>query len=64
MSILLNDILNIKDLDNVKIRFVLTNNIVDPLELFKNDKDSLLDWQFWNTPKENHLRKEKLLLDL
>lgn len=52
MAILLNDVLNIEDLDNVKIRFVLTNRIVDPLELFKSDKDSLMNWQFWNYSKK------------
>ncbi len=56
MSILLNDILNIKDLDNVKIRFVLAHKTEDPLELFKSDKESLLNWQFWNYSKRKSFK--------
>lgn len=46
MPILINDILNFENLANVKVRFVKTNNIVDPIMLFKEDRKTLLDWQF------------------
>ena len=48
MTILLNDILNLKDLENTKIRFVKGNGIDDPLDLFKHDRKALLNWQFYN----------------
>lgn len=56
MSILINDILNLQDIDNVKFRFVKTNNIVDPIVLFKEDRKSLLDWQFWNYAKKKSFK--------
>ena len=52
MMILLNDILNLKDLENTKIRFVVPNLTVDPIELFKNDRKELLNWLFWNYGKK------------
>ena len=48
MTILLNDILNLKNLENTKIRFIPKNRYEDPLKLFKRDKKTLLNWQFWN----------------
>ena len=48
MTILLNDILNLKDLESTKIRFVKGNGIDDPLDLFKRDRKALLNWQFYN----------------
>ena len=51
MTILLNDILNLKDLENTKIRFVKGNGIDNPLDLFKRDRKALLNWQFWNYSK-------------
>ena len=43
MTILINDILNLKKLENTKIRFVVPNLTVDPIELFKNDRKELLN---------------------
>jgi hypothetical protein len=48
MTILLNDILNLKDLENTKIRFLPKNRIQDPLKLFKHDRKELFKSQFWN----------------
>lgn len=53
MSILLNDILKINDLSNVKVRFNQSNKSdFDPIKLFKEDKQSLLNGQFWNYSKQ------------
>ena len=51
MTILINDILKLKDLENTKIRFVKGNGIDDPKELFKHDRKALLNWQFYNYSK-------------
>lgn len=51
MAIYLNDILRFKNLNNVKIRFNKSNNIADPIEVFKEDRKSLLNWQFHNYSK-------------
>ncbi len=56
MTILLNDILNLKDLENTKIRFVKGNGIDDPKELFKRDRKALLNWQFYNYSKRKAFR--------
>ena len=62
MTILLNDILNLKDLENTKIRFVKGNGIDDPKELFKRDKKALLNWQFYNYSKSIKLLRSVQLL--
>jgi hypothetical protein len=49
MSILLNDILNLSNLANVKIRFNTKNDTGhDPILFFKENNQRLLDGQFWN----------------
>lgn len=48
MEILLNDVLKIVDLDNTKIRFNQSNGISNPLLFYKENKQELLHWQFWN----------------
>jgi len=62
MSILINDILKLEDLNNVKIRFVKTNNIIDPIVLFKDDRKSLLDWQFWNYAKKKSFKVGEIVI--
>ena len=62
MAIFINDILNLDDLDNIKIRFVKGNNITDPLELFKKDRKSLLDWQFWNYSKQKSFKEGQITI--
>ena len=51
--ILLNDILNLQNLDNVKVRFnLMFADNWTPIEIFKNqDFDILLDGQYWNYKK-------------
>ena len=48
MTILLNDILNLKDLENTKIRFLMKNRFQDPLHYYHHDTKRLFDCQFWN----------------
>ena len=52
-KILLNEILKLDDLDNVKIRFNLQfGDDWDPINTFKNeDSDALLDGHYWNYKK-------------
>ena len=48
MPIQLNDILNLENLSNTKIRFNQSNGITDPITVFKENRNELLHWQFWN----------------
>jgi len=52
-KILLNEILNIENLNNVKIRFnLMVDDNWNPIEIFKNnDVDTLLRGQYWNYNK-------------
>lgn len=55
MNILLNDILNISELSNVKIRFNKDNNAnFNPIRLFKENKDALLNGHFHNYNKKSY----------
>ena len=56
MTILLNDILNLKDLENTKIRFLPKNRIQDPLDAFKRDRKELFKSQFWNYGNKKSFR--------
>ena len=56
MTILINDILNLKTLENTKIRFVVPYLTVDPIDLFKNDRKELLNWLFWNYGKKKQFK--------
>ena len=56
MTILLNDILNLKDLENTKIRFLPKNRIQDPLDSFKHDRKELFKSQFWNYSNKKAFR--------
>ncbi|MGE6396398.1 GIY-YIG nuclease family protein [Chryseobacterium scophthalmum] len=58
MKILLNDILKIQSLSNVKIRFNKSNNAdFDPIKLFKYDKQALLNGHFHNYNKRKSYRE-------
>lgn len=58
MPILINDILQFEDLSKVKVRFNKTNNLdFDPIKLFKEDKQSLLNGQFWNYSKSKSFKE-------
>jgi hypothetical protein len=58
MAILLNDVLNFKELNNVKIRFNQDNGgNYEPLRLYKEDKKQLLKGQFWNYSKNKSFKE-------
>lgn len=56
--ILLNDILNIQDNSNVKIRFnLMFRDNWNPIEIFKNnDIDILLEGQYWNHKSKKYFK--------
>jgi hypothetical protein len=56
--ILLNDILNIQELSNVKIRFnLMFRDNWNPIEIFKNnDLDILLEGQYWNHKSKKYFK--------
>ncbi|GAB6141118.1 hypothetical protein JCM14076_18470 [Methylosoma difficile] len=58
--ILINDLLNFQSLEGVKIRFVKSNSIDDPLELFKHNRQQLLNWQFWNYEKKKSFHEGEI----
>lgn len=65
MSILLNDILNLGNLNKTKIRFVKTNRLnTDPITLFKEDRNQLLGWQFWNYAKNKSFYEGQVAIGL
>lgn len=47
-KIYLNDLLNLENLSNIKIRFNKNNGEFEPIKLFKENKEKLFIWQFWN----------------
>jgi hypothetical protein len=57
-KILLNEILKLDNLDNVKIRFnLMFRDNWNPIEIFKNDAmDILLEGQYWNYKKKKSYR--------
>ncbi|HIF9393044.1 TPA: HNH endonuclease [Photobacterium damselae] len=42
------DLLRIDDIDNCKIRLVVSSSSDDPWELYREKKDNLRDWLLWN----------------
>lgn len=63
-SILLNDILKIENLKNVKIRFnIMFANNWNPIEIFKNNEiKTLLDGQYWNYTKNKSYKAGQITL--
>lgn len=63
-KILLNDILKIDNLDNVKIRFNLQfRNNWNPIEVFKNnDFDALLEGQYWNYKNKKSFKSGQITI--
>lgn len=51
--ILLNDILQLKDLENTKIRFNIPHSAGNPLFIFKTNRPQLQTWQYWNSKKKS-----------
>lgn len=63
--ILLNDLLKLKDLENVKIRFNMENKGEwNPLKLFKEDKNELMKGQLWNYPKNKSFKVGEIVVGL
>lgn len=62
----LNDILELENLENTKIRFnLMFGHNWNPIELFKNgDISRMLEGQYWNYKRSNHINKVKQQLDL
>ena len=63
-KILLNEILNIENLENVKIRFnLMFGDNWNPIELFKNnDEESLLKGQYWNYNKRKSYQNGQITI--
>jgi len=63
--ILLNDLLNLNDLENVKIRFNKDNGAdYDPIKFFKEDRSRLLKGQFWNYSKNKSFKEGNIAIGL
>jgi len=65
-QILLNEILNIQNLENVKIRFnLMVDDNWNPIEFFKNnDEASLLNGQYWNYNKKKSYQNGQITIGL
>ena len=62
--ILLNDLLRLENLENVKIRLNMPNNDFDPIKHFKENKEKLLYGQFWNYKKKKSFREGNIAIGL
>ena len=63
--ILLNDLLNLDNIENVKIRFNKDNGAdYDPIKFFKEDRSRLLKGQFWNYSKNKSFKEGNLAIGL
>lgn len=65
-NIKLNDILQLKNLDNVKIRFnLMFEHNWNPIEIFKNgDKSTMLKGQYWNYNKRKSYKAGQITIGL
>jgi hypothetical protein len=62
-KILLNDILNLNNLEDVKIRFNKKNDAeYDPIKFFKEDKERLLKGQFWNYSRNKSFKEGQIAI--
>jgi hypothetical protein len=63
-KILLNEILRIDDIDNVKIRFnLMFQGVWDPLEFFKNgDIETMLNGQYWNYSTKKSFKEGQITI--
>ena len=63
-KILLNEILKLDDLNNVKIRFnLMFKGNWNPIDFFKNaDTDTLLEGQYWNYKKNKSYKKGQITI--
>jgi hypothetical protein len=63
-KIKLNDILKLKALDNVKIRFNLSNNSWNALSLYHENPNELLIGNFHNSTKKRWFKKNEIVIGL
>jgi len=61
-DIQINDLLNLDNLENVKVRFVLPYKDQNPIELFKHNRKELLNWQFWNYSKKRSFKEGEIAI--
>lgn len=62
-SIKLNELLGIKDLNGVKVRFVKSHKQAgDPLNLFNTDKGELSRWLLWNYSKKKSFKEGEIVI--
>lgn len=56
MAILLNDLLQLTqdEIGNTKIKFNVNNGEVEPIDIYKDNRNELLKWQFWNSSKRSY----------
>ena len=66
IPIKLNDLLQMTDLENVKIRMLTTySNKVNPLDHFRNnDNEELMKWLFWNYSKQKSYKVGETVIGL
>lgn len=63
--ILLNDLLRLDNLENVKIRFNKDNGLeYDPIKHYKENPEKLLKGQFWNYSKNKSFKKGNIAIGL
>lgn len=62
----LNDLLQINDFKNHKIRLLTTySNTINPLDFFRNhDNDELMKWLFWNYSKQKSFKVGQTVIGL
>lgn len=63
-KIMLNDILRIENLENVKFRLNLSNNSWNALNLYHNDPDKLLIGNFHNSTKKRWFKENEIVIGL
>jgi len=63
-KILLNELLKLKDLDNVKVRFnLMFRDNWNPIEIFKdNDLEVLLEGQYWNYKRNKSFKEGQITI--
>jgi hypothetical protein len=63
-KILLNDILRLEDINNVKIRFnLMFQGVWDPIKFFKNgDMDTMLNGQYWNYKTKKSFKEGQITI--
>lgn len=62
----LNDILKMRDVENVKIRMLTTYaSEINPLDFFRSeDNDELMNWLFWNYSNKKSYKVGEVVIGL